>query len=192
MKVSHRPIILSPLEIYPRRTSILMEGDFENTISSVRELYRQHFPGAEFNYYFADDYYNRLYESDVRFGSIFGVFSVFAIGVACLGLFGMATFMTYQRAREISIRKVLGASVVNIMTLLSTQFGKLMLIAIALSIPLSWFGVSKWLENYPVRIGISLWLFVVPSIVLLTLLSASVVVQVYRGANVNPARVLKN
>jgi len=191
MKVTHRPIVISPLEIYPRRTSILMKGDFENTINSVRQLHKQHFPGAEFDYYFADDYYNRLYESDVRFGSIFGVFSIFAIGVACLGIFGMATFTTYQRAREISIRKVLGASVFNIMTLLSTQFGKLMFVAIALSIPISWFAVSKWLENYPVRIGISAWLFIVPSILLLMLLSASVVVQVYRGANVNPARVLR-
>jgi putative ABC transport system permease protein len=191
MKVSHRPVVISPLEIYPRRTSILMKGDFENTINAVRELYRQHFPGTEFNYYFANDYYDRLYESDVRFGSIFGVFSIFAISVACLGLFGMATFTTYQRAREISIRKVLGASVVNIMTLLSTQFGKLMLIAIALSIPLSWFVVSKWLENYPIRIEVSVWLFIVPSILLLMLLSASVIVQVYRGANINPARVLR-
>ena len=132
-----------------------------------------------------------MYESDIRFGSVFGVFSIFAVGVACLGLFGMATFTTYQRAREISIRKVLGASVVSIMTLLSTQFGKLMLIAIGLSIPLSWFAVATWLETYPVRIDLSVWLFVVPSLLLLVLLSASVVVQVYRGANLNPARVLR-
>ena len=192
LKVSHTPVILMPVEVFPRRTSILLNGDFENTISVVGELFRKHFPGNDYYYYFADDYYNRMYESDVRFGKVFGVFSIFAIGVACLGLFGMATFTTYQRAREISIRKILGASIVNIMKLLSTQFGKLMMIAIALSVPLSWVAVGEWLENYPVRIDISVWLFIVPSSLLLVLLSASVIVQVYRGANVNPAKVLRS
>ncbi len=191
LKVSHTSVILMPIDVFPRRTSMLLTGDFKNTINSVRKLFEQHFPGNEFYYYFADEYYNRLYASDVRFGQVFGVFSIFAIGVACLGLFGMATFTTYQRAREISIRKVLGASVTNIITLLSTQFGRLMLIAIVLSIPMSWYAVSKWLEGYPIRIDISLWLFLVPSAFLLILLSASVVVQVYRGANVNPAKVLR-
>lgn len=192
LKVSHTPVLIYPMEVMPRRTSMLLNtANVESTIKSVRELFNQHFPGNDFYYYFADDYYNRMYESDIRFGTVFGVFSIFAIGVACLGLFGMATFTTYQRAREISIRKVLGASVANIITLLSTQFGKLMLVAIVLSVPFSWIAVSKWLENYPIRIDLSLWLFLVPSLVLMSLLSASVIVQVYRGASVNPARVLR-
>jgi putative ABC transport system permease protein len=191
LKVSYTPVILMPIVVFPRRTWVVLNGDVENTIKIIGELFNKHFPDNEFHYYFADDYYNRMYESDVRFGQVFGVFSIFAIGVACLGLFGMATFTTYQRAREISIRKVLGASVVSIITLLSTQFGKLMLLAIALSVPLSWFAVGKWLENYPVRVDISVWLFIGPSCLLLVLLSASVMVQVYRGANVNPAKVLR-
>lgn len=192
LKVSQRPVLLYPIEIYPRRTSMLLSGDIENTINALRELHKQYFPETEFNYYFADYYYNRMYESDKRFGAVFGVFSIFAIGVACLGLFGMATFTTYQRAREISIRKVLGASVVSIMTLLSTQFGKLMLAAIALSIPLSWVAVTRWLESYPIRMELSVWLFALPSVLLLMLLGASVILQVYRGANINPAKILRS
>jgi putative ABC transport system permease protein len=132
-----------------------------------------------------------MYATDVRFGTIFGVFTIFAMLVACLGLFGMATFTTHQRSKEISIRKVLGASIANIMLLLTTQFGKLLVVAIVLSIPLSWLAVDGWLESYPVRIAISSWLFIMPSVALLILLASSVIVQVYRGANVNPAKVLR-
>jgi len=192
LKVSHHPIVLSPVEVYPRRISILVKNDIEGTIDLARGLYAEYFPGSEFNYYFADDYYNRMYASDLKFGTIFGVFTAFAIGVACLGLFGMATFTTHQRSKEISIRKVLGASVANIMLLLSTQFGKLLLVSILVSTPLSWFAVGSWLESYPVRIGLSFWIFAVPSIALLIILTASVILQVYRGANVNPSSVLRS
>jgi len=168
-----------------------MNGSVEETINGVRKLYAEHYPGSDFDYYFADDYYNQMYTSDIRFGTIFGIFTTFAMVVACLGLFGMATFTTHQRSREISIRKVLGASVSSIMLLLSTQFGRLLGVAVTLSVPVSWFVVNRWLESYPVRIEISLWLFALPSIVLLLMLTASVVVQVYRGASVNPASVLR-
>ncbi len=132
-----------------------------------------------------------MYASDLLFGAFFGVFATFAILVACLGLFGMATFTMHQRSKEISIRKVLGASVKSIMMLLSTQFGRLLVIAIIIATPLSWYAINSWLESYPVRVGISFWMFAVPSVALLLVLAASVIVQVYRGANVNPARVLR-
>jgi len=133
LKVSHHPLVLMPIDIYPRRISILMNGSVEETINGVRKLYAEHYPGSDFDYYFADDYYNQMYTSDIRFGTIFGIFTTFAMVVACLGLFGMATFTTHQRSREISIRKVLGASVSSIMLLLSTQFGRLLGVAVTLS-----------------------------------------------------------
>lgn len=191
LKVTHHPIVLYPFEIFSRRISVLVNGDIDTTIEQVRSLYSQHYPGSEFDYFFADDNYNELYDSDIRFGTIFGIFTTFAMIVACLGLFGMATFTTHQRSREISIRKVLGASINSIMLLLSTQFGKLLIAAIVLSVPMSWFLVSRWLESYPVRIELSWWLFALPSMVLLLILTATVVVQVYRGASINPAKVLR-
>ena len=192
LKLTHHPIVMMPVEVYPRRTSILVTGDMKGTIENVRSLYNEFFPNSEFNFFFADDNYNEMYASDLRFGAIFGLFTTFAIAVACLGLFGMATFTTHQRSKEISIRKVLGASITNIMLLLSTQFGKLLLVAILISTPLSWYLINSWLESYPVRVGISFWMFAIPSIGLLMMLAASVIVQVYRGANVNPSSVLKN
>ncbi|MEI9918479.1 MAG: FtsX-like permease family protein [Bacteroidota bacterium] len=191
LKVTHRPLVLLPMEVYPRRISILVNGNIEETVGKVEALYSEFYPGSEFYYYFAEDFYNRMYASDLRFGAIFGVFATFAILVACLGLFGMATFTMHQRSKEISIRKVLGASVKSIMMLLSTQFGRLLVIAIIIATPLSWYAINSWLESYPVRVGISFWMFAVPSVALLLVLAASVIVQVYRGANVNPARVLR-
>ncbi|MFN8342981.1 MAG: FtsX-like permease family protein [Cyclobacteriaceae bacterium] len=183
--------MLWPTDVYPRRISIKVSGAIAPIVAEVRKVYEKFFPGNEFNYYFADDYYNRMYRSDLRFGVLFTIASAFAIGVACLGLFGLATFMVRQRAREIGIRKVLGATAAGIAQLLSMQFGRLLLVAVIVAIPLSAWVTDLWLQRYPLRAEFTAWMFGGPVLVLALLAWMSVAMQVYRGARTNPAHVLR-
>jgi putative ABC transport system permease protein len=191
MKVAHKPTVVWPVRINPRRMSMLVNGNIRKTVEQVEALFREHFPDTPFNYYFADDYYNRMYQSDIHFGKTVMWFAGFAIAVACMGLFGLASFTVQQRSREISIRKVLGASVASIMSLLTSQFGKLLAVAIVMATALSWFAVGQWLSGYPVRMELSLLLFISPVLLLSCLTAATVIIQVYRGAMLDPAKVLK-
>lgn len=191
LKVAYRPVVIWPVEIYSRRISARINGDVQTTIERIEALYKDYFPGNEFNYSFAEDYYNRMYRSDKQFAHIFLIFSAFAMGIACLGLFGLTLFTTHQRSREISIRKVLGASIGSVVTLLTSQLGKLFLVAVVVSVPVSGLLVSRWLEIYPVRMALSAWLFVIPALLLLTIAFVSIIVQVYRAASASPASNLK-
>lgn len=192
LKVIPKATVIWPVEVNPRRISILVNGNIGKTIEQVETVFHQHFPDSPFNYYFANDYYNRMYQSDVRFGKTVMWFAGFASVVACLGLFGLAAFTIQQRSREISIRKVLGASVASIISLLATQFGKLLTIAILIAMALSWFAIRQWLSTYPVRMELSPVIFVLPVLLISGLSAVSVITQVYRGAMVDPAKVLKN
>ena len=161
------------------------------TIKRVEEKYKEAFPGNPFDYYFLDDFFNSQYKAENQFARIFSLFAILAILIACLGLWGLAAFTTTQKLKEIGIRKVLGASVSNIMSLLSWQFFKLILVATALAIPLTWYGIDSWLSNFAFRIGLEWDLFVVPVLILAVLALGTVSVQIFRGANVNPARILR-
>jgi len=192
LKAAHRPLVMWPVDIYSRRVSIRFHNDPQDIIASVQSTFATHFPGNPFSYYFADAFYDRQYQADISFGKIFTLFSSLAMTIACSGLFGLATYNVYLRRREISIRKVLGASAASILGLLSKQFVRLLLLAVALAVPLSLWGIGRWLDNYPVRINLSIGLFVLPSGVLLILGMLPVCVQVLRGAGENPAKVLRD
>ncbi len=191
LKVTHHPTIIRPVNIHFRRMSVRASGDVNKILKPTEALFKRHFPEATFDYYFAEDYYNRMYKSDTRFGQSVLLFAGFAVVIACMGLFALATFTVNQRSREISIRKVLGASATNIMALLTGQFGKLLIVATVLGVPCSWWVINGWLARYPVRMGLSLMLFLVPVIVLAMVAGLSLIVQVYRAAIVNPATTLR-
>lgn len=127
-------------------------------------------------------------KAEQQFAKIFSLFAILAIVIACLGLWGLASFTTTQKLKEIGIRKVLGASVTSIMSLLSWQFFKLVLIASALAIPLTWYGIDSWLGNFAFRIGLQWDLFVVPVIILAILALGTVSLQIFRGANSTPQK----
>ncbi|HYG19278.1 MAG TPA: FtsX-like permease family protein, partial [Ohtaekwangia sp.] len=110
----------------------------------------------------------------------------------CLGLWGLAAFTTTQKLKEIGIRKVLGASVRSIMSLLSWQFFKLVLIASVIALPLTWYGIDTWLDNFAFRIGLKWDLFVVPVVILAVIALGTVSLQILRGANINPAKILRS
>ncbi|HZY79383.1 MAG TPA: ABC transporter permease, partial [Cyclobacteriaceae bacterium] len=163
LKVGHHPVMFWPIENYSRRISVRINSDVDETVKKIGQIYKEYYPDSEFDYTFAEEYYNnRMYYSDKRFARIFLVFAVFAMAISCLGLFGLTLFTTQQRSKEIGIRKVLGASISNIMTLLASQFGKLFLVATIISVPVGWIVINSWLEQFPVKMSVSVWLFAVP------------------------------
>ena len=130
-------------------------ADVENTIGQIKSIYDKMFPMDVFHFEFADDVYNRQYGEDERFAKLFGIFSCTAIFIASLGLFGLSGFAAARRTREMSIRKVMGANVNQIVQLLSREFMVLVVIALLVSSPIAWFVMNKWLENFAFHISLT-------------------------------------
>ena len=192
LKTEHTPFLFKADTISRRSYSLhLSSSNMNQTIKEVEAKYKEAFPGNPFDYYFLDDFFNNQYKDEKQFASIFSLFAILAIAIACLGLFGLASFTTTQKLKEIGIRKVLGASVKSIMTLLSWQFLKLILIASCVAMPLTWYAIDKWLGNFAFRIGLQWDLFIVPVVILVMLALCTVSLQIFRGANTNPAKILR-
>ena len=145
-----------------------------------------------FEYAFLDDKFDQLYKNDIRLGQTFGFFTILAILIASLGLFGLAAFTTKQRTKEIGIRKVLGASPLKIFSLLAENFLKLIAIAFVLSIPLAWYGMEKWLENFAFRIDIEWWMFAITGMSVLFIAYFTIGYQSIKAALLNPVDSLRS
>jgi putative ABC transport system permease protein len=169
----------------------LNAGDFANTITSIEKSWNEVAPGQPFNYYFMDDAFNETYQAEERLGSIFVVFTILSILIACLGLFGLAAFNAEKRTKEIGIRKVLGASVTQITYRLSVDFLKLVSISIFVALPLGWYAMNRWLENFSYRIEISWWIFVLAAFLAIIISVMTVSFQSIKAAIVNPIDSLK-
>jgi len=161
------------------------------TISLVKREWNKFFPGNTFEYFFLDDHFDQQYKADQRFGQVFGLFTSLAILVACLGLFGLASFTTLQRTKEIGIRKVLGASVINILKLLFGEFTLLLFIAFMIAAPVAWLTASDWLQGYAFRIDLQWVYFVLPFTVIIAIALLTVSVQSIRAAIANPVESLR-
>ncbi len=164
----------------------------QQVIKLAEEQWAQFFPGNPFEYFFLDDSYQEQYAADQRFGSVFTIFSGLAILVACLGLFGLAAFMASKRTKEIGIRKVLGASVSNIVNLLSTDFLKLIAISVVLAIPLAYYGMDQWLNGFAFRIDLYWYIFAIPALIVLVVALTTVSFQTSRAAKANPVDSLRS
>ncbi|HMH34394.1 MAG TPA: ABC transporter permease [Puia sp.] len=162
------------------------------TINSVKAEWNKFFPGNTFEYFFLDDHFDAQYKADRRFGKVFGIFTSLAILVACLGLFGLASFTTLQRTKEIGIRKVLGASVGNILNLLYREFALLLIIAFVITVPLAWITSAKWLQNYTFRISMHWLYFLLPFLVIVSIALITVSFQSIKAALANPATSLRS
>jgi putative ABC transport system permease protein len=166
-------------------------GNFRQVLESLQQPWTSFFPGNPLDHFYLDEFFNRQYESDRQFGQIFSLFTALAIFIACLGLFGLASFLTMQRTKEIGIRKVLGSSPTGIVLLLSRGFIQLVLIANVVAWPLAWFLMDNWLQSFPYRIDINPLLFVLAGAGVLVIAFLSVGFQTLRAALVNPADTLK-
>jgi len=155
-------------------------------------LYKSLFPGNPFDYFFLDDYFNAQYQAEEQFGKVFTAASGLAIFIACLGLFGLSAFMVRQRTKEIGIRKVLGASIQNILLLLSKDYIKLVCLAGLIALPIAYFSLKQWLETYMVRIELSWWLFLIPVMIVIGIALCTVSFQTIKAALTNPAKVLQS
>ena len=165
--------------------------DVQKTIASVQKTWTKYFPSDPLNYFFLDETFNQQYKSDMLFGKVFGVFAFLAILIACFGLLGLSAYNVLQRTKEIGIRKVLGASIQNILLMLSKDFLKLILVALVLAVPVGWFVMHEWLQDFAYRIDIAWWVFAVAGIISLCIALLVISLQALKAAVENPVKSLR-
>ncbi|MDW3190829.1 MAG: FtsX-like permease family protein [Cytophagales bacterium] len=170
----------------------LEPGTEISTIDKIESLYSQFYPKYVFNGRFLDDSYSALYDTEQRIGGLSGYFALLAILISCLGLLGLATFTTARRVKEIGIRKVMGCETWRIIYLLTSDFTKMVLIAILIGIPLSYLAGNKWLENFAYAIDLEWWLFVLAGITALLIAWFTVGIYTVKAATANPVEALKD
>jgi putative ABC transport system permease protein len=157
----------------------------------IERSWKEVFPGKPFEYYFQDDYYDQQFKSELHVGRIFGLFAGVAVFIACLGILGVTLFEANSRLKELSIRKVLGATLSSLVVLLSSAYFKLVVLASLISAPLIYLSASEWLMNYPARIDMSPWFFLLPLFALVLLVILSSGFQTVKAARGNPVDHLK-
>ena len=158
---------------------------------SIEKTWKKYLPETPFQSTFLDERFDRLYNAEQQQGSIFSTFSVIAIFIACLGLFGLSAFAITQRIKEIGIRKVLGASVGNIVTLLSKDFLKLVIVAAVIAFPVAWYAMNSWLEDFAYRINIPWWIFILAGILAACIALFTISFQAIKAAVSNPVKSLR-
>ncbi|AYB35821.1 ABC transporter permease [Chryseolinea soli] len=192
----HRTIepLTLPFEAYASRymTLKIKTENIPGTIQEIKAVWSRLVPHRPFLYSFLDDDFNRQYQSDFIFRRLFTTFACLAIFIACLGLLGLATYTAELRTKEIGIRKVLGADVRNIIALLSSDFIKLVLIAIVIATPISWYAMNQWLESFAYKMEIRLWIFAVAGLVALFIAAFTISFQSVKAALMNPVTSLRS
>lgn len=187
------PIMFFPtLGTYNVISVKLNTQDIPTAIAQIKATYSSFFPGNLFDYYFLDERYNALYKSDLLFGKVFALFAGFAIFIACLGLLGLSLFTTAQRTKEIGVRKVLGASVPNIVFLLSRDFIRLIVVAFLVASPIAWYVMHHWLQGFAYRIQISWWIFPCAGLLAFIIAIGTVSFQTMKAAVANPVKSLRS
>lgn len=176
-----------------RRVAIKVRSKrMQETIAELESIWNNLIPERPFNFVFLDQSFNQHYKSDIRFGRLFSAFALIAIIIACLGLFGLTVYATEQRAKEIGIRKVLGATIPNIMKLISQEFLILVLIAAVIAIPISWFGMSNWLLNFAHRVTLSMGSFILAALGIAVIAISTIGWHIVATARRNPVDVIKD
>lgn len=192
LKSNQEPLIFRFFEDASSYYSIKVNsGRSQDVLAFAEEQWLQFFPLNPFEYFFLEDYYNEQYRNEMQFGRVFGVFAFLAIFIACLGLFGLSSYTTLQRTREIGLRKVLGSSSGKAMILLLRYFTIQVLIAVPIGLGLGYYIMRGWLQNFPFRVGIGWWFFLLPLVMVILITWLTVSSQVIKTANVNPADTLK-
>jgi putative ABC transport system permease protein len=175
------------------RISIKIDGNnVKSAINTIEDTWHKYLPETPFDFTFLDDKFAQLYNSEQQHGSLFTIFSCIAIFIACLGLFGLSAFTITQRVKEIGVRKVLGASVPQIVTELSKDFLKLVLIASVIALPLAWVFMSKWLLDFAFRVNISWWVLVLAGVIALIIAFVTISFQSIKAALANPVKSLRS
>lgn len=181
--------------LYGNRTGMalfkLNAANTANTIAAIKTKWGKMAPGIPFSYRFLDDSFNEMYKAEQRAGTVALIFSVLAITIACLGLFGLIAFMAEQRTKEIGIRKVLGAGVSDVVVMLTKGLLRLVTIAALIALPLAWWCMHSWLQNFAYRINMNWWIFIAAGIVALLIALVTVASQAIKAAVANPVKALR-
>jgi putative ABC transport system permease protein len=186
------PMIFRPTyNTYAPISLKIQTHDKTQLVASVENLYKKFFAGNSFEYFYLEDRYNNQYNDDTRFAKVVSIFTVLAIIVACLGLIGLSSHTAMMRTKEIGIRKVLGASVVSIVSILSIDFVRLVVIASILSLPIAYYSMSTWLETYTYRISLGWMLFALPIIIVIVIAAVTIGFHVLQTALTKPVDTLK-
>ncbi len=162
-----------------------------NNIDNIEKHWEQFFPGNPYDYFFLSDHYDNQYRAEKQFRTLFGLFALLAIAIACIGLFGLSWFIIIQRRKEIGIRKVNGASATDILLLISGDFFRLILSGLFIAAPVAWYFSKNWLEKYPFRIEFNWWLFMVSGLLIFVISAVTIAWNTTAIARTNPADSLK-
>ena len=194
LKEQIKPLLLTQDPNYGLSTVYvkLDETDIPETLKKIEQIFRRYVPLAPFEYKFEDTTNFKRYETEAKWKEMITLAAILSIFVSCIGLFGLATFNAETRVKEIGIRKVLGASVANITTLLSLDFVKLVLVAIVFALPISYYAVNSWLQNFPYRIDISWWYFAISAVLAVAVAILTVGFQSVKTAMMDPVKSLKS
>jgi putative ABC transport system permease protein len=185
------PMVIEYSDEYGRIALRINTKNIPALISAIENKWNSMSPGQPFSYSFLDEDFNKIYNAEQRTGKLFVTFAVFAIFIACLGLFGLVTYAAEQRIKEIGVRKVLGASVGEIVAMISKDFIKLVLIASVIAFPVAWWMMNKWLQSFAYRIDISWWVFVLAGLLTIAIALITVSFQAIKAAMANPVKSLR-
>lgn len=166
------------------------EGEMKTAVSSLQKVFKEVLPEVYLNYNFVDEEYQQKYKSEVLTGTLANYFAIIAIFIACLGLLGLSTFLAEQKTKEIGIRKVLGASMGNLIGLLSKDFLLLVVIGLVIGVPISWYLLNGWLTNFAYAIALKWWMFALPVLLAILIASITIGIQAVRAALNNPIDAL--
>lgn len=169
----------------------LQTGDLEGTLAHIEATVKEFIPNMPFQQFFLDDTYSQLYRSEQRIGQAFSVFTLITLFIACMGLFGLVSHQVLQRTKEIGIRKILGASVSQIVELLSKDFIRLVSIALVIAIPVAWLLMRYWLQDFAYRISIPWWAFLMVGCLAITIAFLTISIQSVKAAFANPVKALR-
>jgi putative ABC transport system permease protein len=173
--------------------SVRLDGrNVKATLEAIKTQWEMQYPDRPFSYYFLDEFYDRQYRADERFEALFLNFAALAIFISCMGLLGLASYTTIQRTKEIGLRKVLGASVASIVSLLSKDFLQLIGLAFLIAAPVAWFAMHRWLEGFAYKTAIDLWVFLAAALLSALVALATISFQSIRAALMNPVKSLRS
>jgi ABC-type antimicrobial peptide transport system permease subunit len=190
IRTTVEPLVIRQGDYLQYMIARIQPSNLPQTVEKLKAVWEANYPEYPFELHFLDADFERLYEAEQRTGKVFRYFTILAILISCLGLFGLASFTAEQRTKEIGVRKVMGASVQQIVTLLSSEYLKWMLVANLIAWPLAWYVMNKWLQNFAYKIQINLAYFLLAGIATCAIALVTVSFQTIKAANSNPVKAL--
>jgi len=191
----HEKVSASVIQLYPQvvyKVAVKAKtADMRSTVDFINKKWSQFVPSYPLDYKFMDETYGMMYKSEEKLSDLLWIFTIMAIFIGCMGLFALAAFSAEQRTKEIGIRKVLGANVFNIVGLLSKNFLAMVLIASLIAIPVAWWAMNSWLNDFPYRVNLSLWIFGIAIVAALLIAFITVSFQSVKAATANPVKSLR-